>query len=476
MENLIQSILILAAVLKSTAGAVEVVYAQVGDTVTLRPPRVTDLNRYYMYWYFGKNKDLQLAWRNNFGNAGFAEKAEQWKTKLSLSDDSLIIKGIQQENFGTIVCELTLAGKPTETKSYQLLKVNATTVPAAPLVPGESLTLICSVETPQGQRTPQIRWLNPQGEKMTNQRRHTVSVTGKDNGQWTCVVTHDNKESQAKISVTVVDLSPAPLRPQYTSKSTPLTVPCSIPAHISWDHLKAAGLQEVNWHFYPKPGSNLISNDPQRLFFLSLEDPPTWKKDQDRQLTPVPDVKKGRLSLTRKQGREEDGGDYNCSMKLRRGLTVSRMVHVKVLQITSSPGIDLISGQQVDLTCSVGEPLPSDLRVKWVPPKQSSLLSLTPDHHPAHLTIPEVGTEDGGTWKCELWQNNTLLTSAVIKLEIEFKLSVWMLVLICSVAVIIVLLLILVFIVHRRRQRKTRHIRHRLCKCKNPKPKGFYRT
>lgn len=86
--------------------------------------------------------------------------------------------------------------------------------------------------------------------------------------------------------------------------------------------------------------------------------------------------------------------------------------------VVPSPGKDLISGQQLNLTCSPGHPLPSDLRLKWFPPERSSLPSLTPDRHPAYLTIPEAGTGDGGKWRCELRQNSTLLTSAVITLKI----------------------------------------------------------
>ncbi|XP_020504726.2 CD4-1 molecule isoform X1 [Labrus bergylta] len=471
MKNFIQAILILSAVLASSTKAEEVIYAQVGDTVTLK--LLNNLHGNYLHWYFGDESGVRLAWSNPLGGKDFIN-TEHWKTKLS-DDSSLIINDIKQENFGTFVCKsLSESNKLT----YRLLKISVTMDRASPLVPGELLTLTCIAETPPNAQSPEIHWLNPRGEKVeTKQGKHKVRVTSQDHGQWTCVVTNNKKENQAKTSVTVVDLSPAPLDPLYTSKSTPLTVPCSFPAHISWEQIKAVGLQEVNWHFNPQPGSNNVSGYPQRLFFLSLGDPPTWKKDQDRDLTPVLDLKKGLLSLTRKQGREHDKGDYFCSMKVRDGVILNRTVHVKVLQITSSAGTEFISGQQVNLSCSVGEPLPSSLRLKWVPPEQSSLLSLTTDHHPAHLTIRGVGAGDGGRWRCELWQGNVCLTSAVITLKIaEPKLSVWMLVIICSVTVIIVLLLILVFIICRRRQRKTSHLRHRLCKCKNPKPKGFYRT
>lgn len=130
-----------------------------------------------------------------------------------------------------------------------------------------------------------------------------------------------------------LDLSPAPTSPQYTSKSCPLTIPCSI--HVSWDQIKAKGIQEGNWHFIPKPGSSLTPHGSQRLFSLSLEDKLAWKADQNRGLTTASDLTKGNLSLMRKQGREDDSGDYVCSLNFKNGLTLNRTVQVKVLQSKS---------------------------------------------------------------------------------------------------------------------------------------------
>ncbi|XP_068591532.1 CD4-1 molecule isoform X2 [Cebidichthys violaceus] len=466
MRNVIQSVLLLAALMSKT-GAVEVVYAQLGETATLKSPGGVNLQNEYVYWHFEKEDGLQLAWRNNMGGSGTAS-AEPWKDRLSLSDASLIIKDVQQNDFGTFLLKGTGVTRLT---TYKLLKLTVSVNPLSPLLPGDSLSLFCNAQTLPGHKDPKIQWLNPSGEKIkTSQGSLTVRATSQDNGQWTCVVTYDKKENKATVSVTVLDLSPAPLHPQYTSKSWPLTVPCSIPAHISWDQLKAKDIQDVRWHFVPESGFS-----PQSLFSLSLADPLTWKADQDRGLRPVTDPKKKNLSLTRNRGTEEDEGDYVCALGFKNGVTLNRTVHVKVLQIISSPGTELISGQQLNLTCSLGHPLPSDLQLKWFPPEQSSLSSPTSDRDLAHLTIPEVGKGDGGKWRCELWQSNARLTSAEITLKIEPKMSSWMLVVICSVTVIVILLLILVFILYRRRQKMT-HLRRRLCKCKTPKPKGFYRT
>lgn len=83
--------------------------------------------------------------------------------------------------------------------------------------------------------------------------------------------------------------------------------------------------------------------------------------------------------------------------------------------VVSSTGTELISGQQLNLTCGLEQPLPSDLHLKWLPPKQSTLSDPWPS---SPLIIPLVSTADAGTWRCELWRNNTQLTWAEITLEI----------------------------------------------------------
>ncbi|XP_034730137.1 CD4-1 molecule [Etheostoma cragini] len=463
MKNVIQSVLLLA-VLVSTKGAQELTYyVQVGETVTLKPPGVD--SQKYVYWYFN---GIEIAWRNNMGTT-WTYKDSPWKDRLALSDDSLIIKNLQQEDFGIFKYECKVQSETYVKKTYKLLKLTVSVNPTAPLLPGENVALSCNAET-DGHKKPEIHWLNPQGVKMRTGQLNW-RATSQDNGHWTCVVKKE-QESLAKVYVTVIDLSPAPLSPQYTSTSRLLTIPCSLPSYISWEQIKAKDIQELHWQFIPEPGLS-----PQELFSLSLEDPLTSKAGPIRGRHTVKDPKNKNLSLTINQVREEDRGNYVCALRFKNGVSLNRTVHVKVLQITSSPGTELISGQQLNLTCSLGHPLPPDLRLKWFPPEQSVLSSssLGSDGHPTHLTIPEVGTGDGGKWRCALWQNNTELTSAEITLKIESKLSVWMLVVICSVAVIF-LLLILVFILYQRRQRKMRHLGRRLCQCKNPKSKGFYRT
>ncbi|KAJ4923194.1 hypothetical protein JOQ06_022722 [Pogonophryne albipinna] len=431
-------LLLLLAVLTSTTGAAEVVvvYAQIGGTVTLKPPALNDLKKHYMYWKKDKDSTEDLAWLNPMGN-NWKIKDEAWKNISSWSP--LVIKNIQQEHFRTFFLKLK---KPTDNPTfyeYEIHKLTVSVDPSSPVLPGETVTLSCSAETPLGKR---IQWMNPRGE-LNPLNPLTFSASMRDNGPWSCMVTDGQSKSQVNVSVTVLDLSPALSRPQYTSTSSHLSLPCSLLPHISWEQIKAKGFRELHWSFIPTTVSV-----PQRLFSLSAEEPLTWKPDQNKGLQPGTNLKKGDLSLRRKRGIEEDAGEYICALEFENGVTLKRSVHVKLLQIVSSTGTELISGQQLNLTCGLEQPLPSDLHLKWLPPKQSTLSDPRPS---SPLIIPLVSTADAGKWRCELWQNNTQLTWAEITLEIVPWLSVWML-------------------------QKMRHLRRRLCQCKHPKPKGFYRT
>ncbi|KAK1895732.1 T-cell surface glycoprotein CD4 [Dissostichus eleginoides] len=454
-------LLLLLAVLTSTTGAVEVVYAQIGGTVTLNPPK--DLKSHYMYWKKDKDSSDYLASLNPMGNKIWKIKDEAWKNISSWSP--LIIKNIQQEHFRTFFLKLMLPSANPTFYEYEIRKLTVSVDPSSPVLPGEKVTLSCSAETPRGEI---IKWMNPRGVRnLLNP--FTFSASMRDNGPWSCMVTDGQSKSQVNVSVTVLDLSPALSRPQYTSTSSPLTVPCSLLPLISWDQIKAKGFRKLHWSFIPTPGSV-----PQTLFSLSAEGLLTWKPNQNKGLLqPGTNLKKGDLSLGRNRGTEDDAGEYICALEFENGVRLNRGVHVKLLQIVSSTGTELISGQQLNLTCGLEQPLTSDLHLKWFPPKQTTLSDPRPS---SPLIIPAVSTADAGKWRCELWQNNTKLTSAEITLEIVPWLSVWMLVVICSVTVIIILVFILAFILCRRRQQKMRHLRRRLCQCKHPKPKGFYRT
>uniref|UniRef100_A0A3Q2PC36 CD4 molecule n=1 Tax=Fundulus heteroclitus TaxID=8078 RepID=A0A3Q2PC36_FUNHE len=440
MRKVLQFFIFLIIVLQ-TNGADEVIYVQVGDNVELQLSGRCD--SYYVHWFFGRENGLELA---DMSYVGRKHVKHGERNKLSLSDKpSLIIKNIEENNFGTFVCKVS--------DSMKLLSMEET----SPVIPGDSLTLSCNVET---HRKPSVFWINPMG-----QREYPEIAETRHNGEWACVVEDNGKESRFKLPVSVVDFS-STSEHLFTSTNFPLTVPFLITPNAFVQQIPTK-IKSVQWFFIPQ-----TSSDRQSIFSISPKNEP--QVENPRGLNYENFTKGGNFSLYRKLSSVDDRGNYTCSITFTNGFTISRTVLVEVLQIIPSPGTDLISGQPLNLSCSTGGPLGPDVQVIWFPPKTSSLAK--DELRSGHLMIPRVGTEDSGSWRCELRRSGATLTSAVITLKIEPILTVWMMVTICAAAVILILLLALAFTLFRRRQRKMRHLRHRLCKCETPKPKGFYKA
>uniref|UniRef100_A0A3Q0S550 Ig-like domain-containing protein n=1 Tax=Amphilophus citrinellus TaxID=61819 RepID=A0A3Q0S550_AMPCI len=412
MRNLIQSLLLII-VLVSTVGAQEVIYAKVGEQVTLVPK---SNQRQYVYWHLGNQNGPQLAWLNHLGGKGINEK---WKSRLSLQDASLVINDIQQEFFGTFVCKMTSSGKPDSITEYKIIQIigKLDVKPDTLLLHGDILSLTCNLErTPQVQNKPSIYWLNPQGvRERNNQGKVNVPATSDHNGQWSCVVKDNNNEKKVHVPVGVVGeflciCTFAFVLQWYTS----LTIPCSINSGVTWEQILTKELEEVWWDFVPKLSSGAVSVNRERLFDFNVEKR-SLTPGQKKGLRLVSSNKKENLSLTKSKGSVEDRGHYNCSMKFKNGRTLSNTVDLDVLQITSQPGKELIYGQQVNLSCSTGDPLPNDVMLNWTKPETSSRYV----QYPTHITIPEVRKGDSGKWRCELWQRGKRLTSAEILLKTE---------------------------------------------------------
>ncbi|MED6270368.1 hypothetical protein CHARACLAT_009457 [Characodon lateralis] len=448
-------------------GAVEMIYARVGDNIELNLPQLPQ--SFYVRWFLDKDDGQELASINHVGGNSI-DSGDIWSGRLSISSNILTIKNIQDENFKTFVCRMSDNSKTHNLKTFILIKVNVSMNEAQPLVPGDDLSLNCDLKT---QRKPTIYWENPAGRIVPNSALVRKKAESQDNGEWTCVVIDHGKKKTFRFSVSVVDFS-STSKSLYTSTNLPLTVPFVISPNNFVKQILSK-IRTVEWVFIPK-----TSSIQKTIFSISLMNGQLKNLEPHRGLRCENFTKGGNFSLYRKLSREEDRGTYNCSITFKNGFILSRTVHVEVLQIIPSPGTELISGHHLNLSCSTGSPLDTNIKVKWFPPKTSSLANtgLTS----GHLIIQKVSTEDSGRWRCELGlepglgQNRSTLTSAVITLKIEPVLTVWMLVTICGAAVILILLLILAFILFRRRQRKMRQLRHRLCQCKNPKRKGFYKA
>lgn len=462
MMNLLQ--LLVFIVVHGANGDDEIIYVHVGEEVKLNMQQSNP--NYYVRWVFGTENGLELADINYLGRNHVYRDADIWKNKLFVSPSQLTIKNMQEGNFGTIVCIMS-DNKPIKSvssKTFRLIKVNVSMDVPSPVIPGNYLSLKCNVDN---QRKLTINWLTPKGSiKNADKGALRQKATSQDNGEWTCVV-RDGKEHKFKIFVSVVDFSSTPVH-IYTSTNLPLNVPFLITPDKFVQQIPSK-IKEVVWFFNPK-----TSLTQQTIFSVSPNAGRLEQGGQDRELRHENFTKDGHFSLYRNLARTEDRGSYNCSITFDNGYILSRAVVVDVLQIIPSPGTELISGSPLNLSCSTGGPLKSNAEVKWFPPKSSSLANA--ELPSGHLIINRVGTEDSGKWRCELKQNTTTLTSAEITLKIDPILTVWMVVTICGAGVILILLTILAFTLYRRRQRKMRQFRHRLCQCKNPKPKGFYKA
>ncbi|XP_028836982.1 CD4-1 molecule isoform X1 [Denticeps clupeoides] len=170
----------------------------------------------------------------------------------------------------------------------------------------------------------------------------------------------------------------------------------------------------------------------------------------------------------------KDNGVWTCLLKYDSKKT-NATATVRVLAFVD-PGPTAFEGDTVNLTCSLGHPLTSDLKVKWVAPRLGS--NETP-----HLNSQFIFTarqSKAGKYKCELCKGEHIVTSAEVKLKIEkAPVDTWLWVGICSTGLIVIMLIFIgTTLLRRYRKRMMMHRRKtRFCCCKNPKPqKGFYKT
>ncbi|KAM8847159.1 CD4-1 molecule [Synchiropus picturatus] len=450
------SVAILVTAIASVIGVEQVIYAQLDGTVALEAQH-KKLKFSVQTWF----KENTLVARIGFSNRPGTYTDDGWR--YAVSEGQLVIRDIKESDFGIFkVIQIQHFEKKNTTETIILCKMSVSLQPSL-LLPGDILSLACDANTPAGHKAPEIYWVKPRGTKLDKDAgvsggRLMVRVTREDHGLWTCVLRNNQREETAVVAVRVLAL----LTPdsQFTSESSPLTLPCSISPQVSWAELKSKSFQGVYWHFLPAASSE----SPQRLF--SLERSLIWKEDGGRGLHPAQELHRGFYSLRRKRGRADDVGLYECSMVFEGGVTLRRTTRVEVLHITSSPAAGLYVGQVLNLSCSIGRPLPPGMRFEWVSPGMSSLPPLPRHDLPTCVTVPEVAAGDSGRWSCELWQNNTYMTSAEMTLTVETHFTKWKLVIICTTSATIIIIIVICLIYRQKRRRRRRR---RYCRCKHPK-------
>ncbi|KAB5587060.1 hypothetical protein PHYPO_G00008570 [Pangasianodon hypophthalmus] len=452
-----------------------VVFAQIGNSVTLPRTQWGTKDKIHVNWYF--TNDLLIT-RNPTSSS---PKIEKWQGRLSLTSDwSLIISPVLESDFGIFRCEQHELVSST-TNRYKLYRVTMPTPPPL-LAQSVSLDLSCEIEREGFERVhPTVRWLGPHKELHSGTfsgNKHTLSVKGvssSHSGKWTCEVTCKTCSTlNAMTDVIIVDLNPSPPDPIYTyDTSSNFPIPCSFPSSITWSTLNATGVTGGNWSFTSL--NSPASSTP--LLELHLNSSPVWKAPsgtvslfkETALKNQVLDVKIPKVSIN-------DRGTYTCSVKFK-SRTLTRKVVVEVLDVIASPEKDIYEGNTVNLSCTLGHPMASDLEVNWIPPQGSSLPNLSPPH-PVELSIPGVKVKHSGRWTCQLKKNTTVLTSATISLKIERAPVLWLVLsIVGGILGIIVLAVIPVIIIRRRRQvMRYRRRKKKYCCCKNPQPKGFYKN
>ncbi|XP_077065942.1 CD4-1 molecule [Siphateles boraxobius] len=449
-----------------------VVYAQIGGTATL-PRDVSVISdpkaSFYVNWFLGLSQTDPTIFKNPHGGN---QKGKDVKTHASLSSDySLQISPVQDLDFDFWRCEQhVLTSKFV--KIYKLYRVTIPKVPA--LIFGDTRSLECKRDASPAKS--RVTWIPPEnsGCHLTNLYRETISVENVSrchSGVWTCKVEYDGREAKATTTVSVIDLSPSPPDPIYTSfsPSSTVNIPCSLSSNIPWSVLNETGLQGGSWSFTP------LSDQNQQQSLLGLSVGPVVRWDVTTgtdSMVNGRELKDQDLSIHNLPVSEKIRGEYNCDLKFKHK-TISRKVKVEVLQVSSSGGSRVYEGQRVNLTCTLGHPHAPDLEVKW---KCRSCASL---YSSPFLSIPEVTMEQSGQWKCELWKNGIMLTNAVLSLKIEkAPVDIWLCVAISSGVVVFILLLVIAIIGIRRHKQMMMYRRRktRFCCCKTPQPQGFYKT
>lgn len=452
-------------------------YAQAGGTVTL--PRDTyrgaaedskdGIRKLYVNWYHGSEKTLLISRNPNDATQG------KQKTRFSLLPNySLNISPVEESDFGVIRCEQHVLTE-AYAKRYRLRRVTVTKVHA--VIIGDTLSLRCELEDGPFSGSARVTWVPPESSNCNLKKVHSKKVSVSDvpmcaSGVWTCNVKYDGREANAKTTVYVIDLATAPSKPIYTFFNSTVSIPCSWSSDIPWTLLNESGLQGGEWTFTP-----LGSKNQQTLLNLIVGPQMKWDVTKGAHIAVQQrTVTNKNLSIIGLPVSDNIRGEYTCTLVFK-SKTLSRKVKVHVLQVTVTPVSPVDEGKMVNLSCSLG-PHTITPEVKWTCRSCSTHPLLRSNPHPANLSFP-VRMEDNGEWRCDLLDNNEIMTSVKFSLIIEkLPVDIWLYVAISSGVVVFILLLVIIIIAIRRHKQMVMYRRRKtkFCCCKSPQQKGFYKT
>ncbi|XP_005173553.2 CD4-1 molecule isoform X1 [Danio rerio] len=456
----------------------EVIYAQVGGTVTLPRDKIERKDGNI------KTQDIYVNWFLDSENTLIINRNPQisinkgTNARVSLSADfSLQISPVEESDFVIWRCEQHVLARNYK-KTYKLYKVSIPKVPAL-LVGGR---LFLKYVKDVSSVNPSVTWISPKNEgcqehKNTKDTVLVPSVSTCHNGVWTCQLKYENKKTEATTTVSVIDLAPSPADPIYTSisQSSTVSIPCALSSAIPWSVLNET-LQGGSWSFTPlsEPRS------PLSLLTLNVGSVVRWDLANGANFTDGKRViTNHNLSIQNLPVKETIRGVYKCSLKFNTK-TISREVKVEVLKVSPSGSLKVFEGTRLNVTCSLGHMNTAGLEVKWTCASNCPPFNHKSPPHLSVLSFPKIRMQDKGLVKCELWKNSQKLTSAQLYLRVEkAPVDIWLCVAIGSGVVVFILLVAFAIIYIRRHKQMMMYRRRktRFCCCNNNKqPKGFYKT
>ncbi|KAG7469357.1 hypothetical protein MATL_G00128200 [Megalops atlanticus] len=479
-----KSVILITTVIFSTQAAVEeIVYGQVGGSVVLQKREKSQLsNRARTTWSFrstsGEDKNVY-----SYNPMGVPATGSWIKDRVSVSNTglSLTINRLTPEDFSVFECEIHDKSK-TEKTIYKLYKITVTAYPYV-LLATQTLSLTCDVQKSAAKTS--VVWTSPQGTNITSSKNPTVkNVSVQHHGVWNCIVDYQGRQTEAKatVSVAVVDFSPSLPQLIYTSLSStsPLLLPCSLHSRLESSHLSGFIPQSGHWSFTPFSADRAQEGTraPQQFLSLSQGTPLRWLDNQVNQSALGEGPTYRNFSIVKNIG--EEGGIYTCTLEFKGGVKLSWSVRVEVLRVESSHVNPVQEGLAVNITCTLGRPIPSNLEVKWTIPRHSSKI-LSSSLSSWILSHPRVQKKDEGKWQCELSKGTKVLTRAYMMLKTErAPVNVWLWVSISGAVIVLVLIPILIVIFVRRHKQnlmfRRRRRRTKYCRCKHPQVKGFYKS
>ncbi|KAM4636606.1 lymphocyte activation gene 3 protein [Discoglossus pictus] len=204
-----------------------------------------------------------------------------------------------------------------------------------------------------------VRWLHrgrpvPTSTKMSlsDTKLHLERLTQSDGGEWSC----EQDGVRATSTVRVLGISGPPSVSVYAAFGSRMDLPCQLTERTEKEPLV------VQW-------KKILENQSPQL-----------TGDETLSIYPV---------------RTEHAGPYKCDVTYK-GHTMSKHVHLKVIQVSpSGPGF-VTEGSPLELLCSVSGS-EGDERYKWTgPPPQNEV------QWGDTLRLPHVRMEDTGAWNCSV--------------------------------------------------------------------------